>query len=45
MSATSTTDLEPLSDHGAAAQVRHSREHLPLNVDPAETRAPLQSNF
>ena len=31
MSATSTTDLEPLSDHGAAARVRHLREHLPLD--------------
>ena len=36
MSATSTTDLEPLSDHGAAARVRHLREHLPL--DPLNSR-------
>ena len=37
MRATSTTDLlEPLSEHGAAARVRHLREHLPfdpLNVE------------
>ena len=26
VSPTSTTELEPLSDHGAAARVRHSRE-------------------
>ena len=36
MSATSTTKLEPLSDHGTAARVRHSREHLPL--DPLISR-------
>ena len=39
MSATSTTDLEPLSDHGTAARVRHSREHLPL--DPLSSRRSL----
>ena len=32
MGATSTTDLEPLSDHGAAARVWHLREHLPLDL-------------
>ena len=39
MSATSTTKLEPLSDHGTAARVRHSREHLPL--DPLSSRRSL----
>ena len=43
MSATSTTDLEPLSDHGAAARVRHLREHLPL--DPLNSRRSLSGKL
>ena len=43
MSATSTTKLEPLSDHGTAARVRHSREHLPL--DPLNSRRSLSREF
>ena len=43
MSATSTTKLEPLSDHGTAARVRHSREHLPL--DPLSSRRSLSRTF
>ena len=42
-SATSTTDLEPLSDHGAAARVRHLREHLPL--DPLNSRLHASGRF
>ena len=43
MGATSTTDLEPLSDHGAAARVRHLREHLPL--DPLNSRRSLSGKL
>ena len=43
MSATSTTKLEPLSDHGTAARVRHSRAHLPL--DPLSSRRSLSRSF
>ena len=43
MSATSTTKLEPLSDHGTAARVRHSREHLPL--DPLSSRLRASRSF
>ena len=45
MSATSTTDLEPLSDHGAAARVRHLREHLPLDWSDSENRHSLILDF
>ena len=43
VSPTSTTKLEPLSDHGTAARVRHSREHLPL--DPLSSRLTASRKF